>query len=1214
MKNKFTFAALLLGTIAVQAQLFVDFGATGQPLEPGYQAYNAVNTTPASFTTQPFPAFGTTIGVGLSWDIAALASSMRVVNRTQTLTDGVNLLRDWIGTDNRSAASPSGIDTLTITLTNLPAGTYRWLSYHHDAGNQTGPFDAAVLDVKGARTNLNIDTTDGNLPLASVGKWITTITSDGVNPVRLRFRGLGTADPNSFFLINGFDLSFLGTASEWTNTTGGNWSASANWDSGVPNGPANLAILGNSILTPSTVTVNTPVTLAGISLTSAQSYTLSGANSITLGATASIAVDLGSHTIAVPLAVSGGGGLNLAGAGSLTLSGANSYTGPTVANLSPLTITSMANGGSPSALGASASDAANLIFNGTLRYIGSGHTSDRLFTLPAGTRTVDASGTGALNLSNPGNLALSGTGARTLVLTGTNTGNNTLSATLTDATAFTAATSLTKNGPGKWVLAGANTQTGNVTVNEGTLAVAAGGALGMPVTITVQSNAVLDVSAAGGLVLSQGPVLQGSGSVVGDVSDGTSVTVIRPGGAGVAGTLTFSNALTLAAGGTIEMDLTSSTAAGGGTNDLIEVNGNLDLSSVVIRVNFTGASLGTPYRLINYKGALVGTPSVTVAGLDETRYTATVTAAGGQVNLVVSGAPVSLTWLGDGSANLWNVMSSVNWSNPATGQDVFRHLDNVLFSNAGGASSNVNLDAVLRPGSVTVNASVDYSLIGTGRLSGGMSLVKTGTGSLTLSNANDFTGTTTVSGGILRLGNNTALGTSAGGTVIQSGATLDVYGFQTSSDRITVTGSGVGGRGAIINTRAEQQSATRMVTLTGDTYVTSDFRWDVRGAGGNSSFSGLFDLGGFNFTKGGSNRIAIVDAFATNAGNIVILQGGMSLTRSYIEGPGYIDVGTNFVWIENSATGRISKPMIFANGRLQCSGGDFILHSFITNSSGLTLDAGGVLILTNPIAGAGWLNKTGTSVARLEAANTYAGDTTISAGTLALGTNGTIGGGATLALLAGATFDVTAQGGLTVAAGKTLIGGGTINGGLTVANNGTLQVGSVTNTGVLIVTNGNTLLGGVTLMKVNAATKAADSISTSNAITYGGALTVASLGGTFAHGDTFKLFNAPVRNGSFSIVTLPELPAGYLWIDRLAVDGTIAVGALRFQVAQLPGGFWQFSWDPILNNLVKLQAQTNTLDVGLSTNWGDYPGGTVNGVIHVPNTGNPSVFFRLMTQ
>jgi autotransporter-associated beta strand protein len=424
----------------------------------------------------------------------------------------------------------------------------------------------------------------------------------------------------------------------------------------------------------------------------------------------------------------------------------------------------------------------------------------------------------------------------------------------------------------------------------------------------------------------------------------------------------------------------------------------------------------------------------------------------------------------------------------------------------------------------------------------------------------------------------------------------------------------VAGQGAIINTRAEQQSAIRLLTLAGDTYVTSDFRWDVRGAGGNGSFSGLLDLNGYTLSRAGTNRIAIVDAVATNAGNIVIIEGGMSLARSYIEGPGYIDVGTNFVWIEASTVGRISKPLIFEGGRLQCSGGDFVLDSYVTNVSGLTLDNSSALTISNTISGGGWLDKIAAGVLRLEAANTYAGDTTINAGTLALGTNGTIGSGATITLAAGATFDVTAKGGFTVASGKTFIGGGTVNGGFTVANGATLQVGTLASTGTLTVLNGNAALGGNTFMKVNATTKATDSISTTNAINLGGTLTVDNLGGTFADGDTFKLFNAPVLNGTFSQTLLPPLGPGQIWLNNLSVDGTIAVGDLILVTTELPGGFWQFSWASKLNGLVKVQAQTNALNVGISTNWSDYPNGDFNGVLHTPSTSNPSVFFRLITQ
>lgn len=45
----------------------------------------------------------------------------------------------------------------------------------------------------------------------------------------------------------------------------------------------------------------------------------------------------------------------------------------------------------------------------------------------------------------------------------------------------------------------------------------------------------------------------------------------------------------------------------------------------------------------------------------------------------------------------------------------------------------------------------------------------------------------------------------------------------------------------------------------------------------------------------------------------------------------------------------------------------------------------------------------------------------------------------------------------------------------------------------------------------------------------------------------------------------------------------------------------------------KLQAQTNSQSVGLSTNWGDYPGGGTSPVSVTNNPANPAVFFRLIS-
>ena len=57
------------------------------------------------------------------------------------------------------------------------------------------------------------------------------------------------------------------------------------------------------------------------------------------------------------------------------------------------------------------------------------------------------------------------------------------------------------------------------------------------------------------------------------------------------------------------------------------------------------------------------------------------------------------------------------------------------------------------------------------------------------------------------------------------------------------------------------------------------------------------------------------------------------------------------------------------------------------------------------------------------------------------------------------------------------------------------------------------------------------------------------------------------------------------------------------------GNSLQFSWNTNFGTF-KLQAQTNSLDVGLSTNWVDYPGGGTSPVTITPAPGQKQ-FYRL---
>ena len=161
------------------------------------------------------------------------------------------------------------------------------------------------------------------------------------------------------------------------------------------------------------------------------------------------------------------------GAGILTLTGSSTFTGPFILKAGQIEITSLNNAGAAGPLGAGNSAAAFVLDGGRLRYIGSGHTSNRLFTLGPSGGTIDGAGSGGLSLNSTGAFAHEGAGNRTLFLSGTSQ-NNSFFATLTDVdpTDVTKGkTSLSIGGTGRWILDGTGTRTysGDTTVNTGTL-------------------------------------------------------------------------------------------------------------------------------------------------------------------------------------------------------------------------------------------------------------------------------------------------------------------------------------------------------------------------------------------------------------------------------------------------------------------------------------------------------------------------------------------------------------------------------------------------------------------------------------------------------------------------------------------------------------------------------------------------------------------------
>lgn len=199
--------------------------------------------------------------------------------------------------------------------------------------------------------------------------------------------------------------------------------------------------------------------------------------------------------------------LHKQGAGLLELTGANTYTTSTTISGGTVSVTSLANGGLTSNLGASSNSASSLVFDGgALLYKGAGGNTDRLFTVTTDGGKIESSGTGALVFSNTGAMGLdafnsaASFGARILTLGGNSTANNTLAAAIGEQGGET---SLVKEGAGTWLLSGTNTYTGDTTVEAGILLVPSAGSLNVASDITVNASATFGGAGTVGDVLTE---------------------------------------------------------------------------------------------------------------------------------------------------------------------------------------------------------------------------------------------------------------------------------------------------------------------------------------------------------------------------------------------------------------------------------------------------------------------------------------------------------------------------------------------------------------------------------------------------------------------------------------------------------------------------------------------------------------------------------------
>jgi len=243
----------------------------------------------------------------------------------------------------------------------------------------------------------------------------------------------------------------------------------------------------------------------------------------------------------------------------------------------------------------------------------------------------------------------------------------------------------------------------------------------------------------------------------------------------------------------------------------------------------------------------------------------------------------------------------------------------------------------------------------------------------------------------------------------------------------------------------------------------------------------------------------------------------------------------------------------------------------------------------------GALVKSGPGTMRLNAASTYTGGTMVSAGRLLV--NNTAGSG-------------TGIGGVTVNGG-TLGGTGTIAGAVAILAGGALSPG--TSIGVLTINNSLTF-SGVAVMELNAAARTNDLVRGLTSVTYGGTLILSNLAGAIVASSVFKLYSANSYSGAFAALTPASPGPGLAWnTNSLTTDGTLRVVSITpvAMTKTISSGLLTLSW-PADHTGWRLQVQTNSLTVGLSTNWVNVPNSIATNQMTFPVNSTPGcVFYRL---
>lgn len=573
------------------------------------------------------------------------------------------------------------------------------------------------------------------------------------------------------------------------------------------------------------------------------------------------------------------------------------------------------------------------------------------------------------------NLTLGGTGA--WAVQGALGGSN------TDVALFVNGASVT--------LSGSNSHALGTTVQAGSLVISGSGTLGSAANALSVSGGRLDLGATsqtvGAVTLTGGTIANGTLTASSFAAQAGTMSALFSGSGGLtkttAGTVVLGNANTYTGATTVVAGtLVLGGAAAVGSGPLAVNDGTLDVAGFSPTV---GALSGSAGGVITSSSGGVAV-TLTVSSTANSTFGGTIQNGSGAMGLSKAGAG-ALTL---SAANTYSGPTTVSNGSLVAGDASAFGSDAGTITVSGGTlslgglsiprSGTVSLaGGTIQSGTLTNNTVAFDAQAGTlsASLAGSAGLAKSTSGTVSLAAANSFTGGVTLSGGLLNVGNTSALG-QAGGSVAVTGGTIDLKGYSVTIGDLSGSSAGTitNSTNAAVTLTVGGANSTRYDgTLTSST-GTLNFVKVGAGTltlGGSSTFTGGITVGeGTLVLAGGTNRLPIASSVTLGTGS------------------------TSGKLVLGSASGRSNQTLA---GLATGGSGGSVVGGNVTTSV-LTLSPSSGTVAFGGTLGGGGANenalnlvKDGAGVLRLTGSNTLAGGVDLKQGTIEIGNDAALGAG-----------------------------------------------------------------------------------------------------------------------------------------------------------------------------------------------------------------------------